>query len=152
MAQIEIATLRAIRAGFKAARMKMNNLSASQSGFAKFAQRHLTTHGEMPPNDTGWTSNRIGSRFRFPSHPLPHLPQEHGAKLVKHWMTVKSLRPGVPVHIVDLESSVVEAPSYGRHAKVSGAHPPVGNFDYAWSEDEQSEPRGCPVGRTHRPL
>ncbi|GAB3248904.1 nitric oxide synthase oxygenase [Kineosporia babensis] len=139
MAQVEIATLRAIRAGFKSARMKMNNLTASQSGFAKFCQRHLTTHGEMPPNDTGWTSNRVGSRYRFPSYPVPHAPQVKGAALVKHWLSVKSLRPGVPVHVVDLDKPN-ESMRYGRHAKFADS--PVA----MWSDDEPAAPRGCPVG------
>ncbi len=161
MAQIEIATLRAVRAGFKQARMKLNNLASSQNGFAKFCQRHLDTHGEMPPNDTGWTSNRIGSRFRFPSHPVPHVPQERGAALVKHWLTVKSLRPGAEVQIADLdEVGPAEAPRSGRHAKVSSGHPPLDSYDYSdyadslanWAdEDTTEEPRGCPVGHTYRP-
>ncbi|GAB6897047.1 nitric oxide synthase oxygenase [Kineosporia succinea] len=151
MAQIEIATLRAIRAGFKSNRMKINNLSASQSGFAKFCQRHLATHGEMPPNDTGWTSNRIGSRFRFPSHPVPHKAQERGAVLVKHWLTVKSLRPNVPVHIVDLEALEPSRP--GRHAAVTMAEPitqPNRFVTSDWSDEAAPERGGCPVNHGAR--
>jgi nitric oxide synthase oxygenase domain/subunit len=155
MAQIEIATLRAVRAGFRQARMKLNNLASSQNGFAKFCQRHLQTHGEMPPNDTGWTANRIGSRFRFPSHPVPHLPQERGASLVKHWLTVKSLRPGAEVRIADLDAvGPLEAGRPGRHAKAFAGQAPVDPYDYtaAWTdEDTVTEPRGCPVGGTYRP-
>nr|WP_269328317.1 nitric oxide synthase oxygenase [Kineosporia mesophila] len=144
MSQIEIATLRAVRAGFKQNRMKLNNLSSSQNGFAKFCTRHETVHGEMPPNDTGWTSNRIGSRFRFPSHPMPHKPQEQGAALVKHWLSVKSLRPDVPVHLADLESS-----RSGRHAitmaeRSTSPHP----HESVWGDEGAPANGGCPVDHT----
>jgi nitric oxide synthase oxygenase domain/subunit len=101
-AQIEIATLRAVRQGFRAARRKLNSLGPSQNGFAKFHERYLADQGRPPPNDTGWTANRIGSRYRYASHTLAHVPQTRGARLVKHRLTFRSLRAGVPLEIVDL--------------------------------------------------
>jgi len=138
-AQVEIATMRAVRAGFKQARMKLNTLSSSQNGFGKFCQRHLATHGELPPNDTGWTSNRVGSRYRYPSHPVPHTSQERGARLLKHWLTVRSLRPDAEVLIADLEAADGLRP--GRHA--------AGLYAPAWTDDVP-ERGGCPVAHTRR--
>ena len=60
-AQIEIATLRAVRLGFKAARRRLNSVGPSQAAFGKFHERYLAVHGDAPPNDTGWTANRFGS-------------------------------------------------------------------------------------------
>lgn len=102
LAQVEIATLRAVRAGFKAARRRLNTLESSQRAFGKFHERYVATHGEPPPNDTGWTANRFGSRYRHPSHAMPHVPQIRGAALVKHWMTHRSLVPGLPIEVVGL--------------------------------------------------
>ena len=80
---------------------------------------------------------------------------------MKHWLTVKSLRPGAEVQIADLdEVGPAEAPRSGRHAKVSSGHPPLDSYDYSdyadslanWAdEDTTEEPRGCPVGHTYRP-
>jgi nitric oxide synthase oxygenase domain/subunit len=114
LAQVEIATLRAIRTGFKTARRKLNNLGPSQSGFGKFYERFLAAHGEPPPNDTGWTANRFGSRYRHPSHAMPHVRQRHGAQLVKHWLTFRSLRPAVPLEIVNLATGAGGASSPSR--------------------------------------
>jgi nitric oxide synthase oxygenase domain/subunit len=102
IAQVEIATLRAVRKGFKTARRKLNSLAPSQSGFGKFYERFVAAHGESPPNDSGWTANRFGSRYRYPSHAMPHVQQQQGARLVKHWLTFRSLQPAVPLEIVDL--------------------------------------------------
>jgi nitric-oxide synthase len=102
LAQVEIATMRAVRNGFKAARRRLNTVASSQRAFGKFHERYVATHGRPPPNDTGWTANRFGSRYRHPSHAMPHVPQTRGAALVKHWMTHRSLAPGVPVEVVDL--------------------------------------------------
>jgi nitric oxide synthase oxygenase domain/subunit len=104
LAQVEIATLRAVRNGFKAARRRLNTVASSQQAFGKFHERHVATHGEPPPNDTGWTANRFGSRYRHPSHAMLHVRQTRGAALVKHWMTHRSLAPDVAVEIVDLRS------------------------------------------------
>lgn len=144
MAQVEIATLRAIRAGFKQSRMKLNTLSSSQNGFAKFCQRYLDTHGQMPPNDTGWTANRVGSRFRYPSHPVPHTAQERGASLHKNWMSVRSVRPEAPVQIADLDE--LDPIRAGRHAAGLQAQRPV------WTDDlPMEEARGCPVAHARPP-
>ena len=102
VAQVEIATLRAVRRGFKSARRKLNNLGPSQGGFGKFYERYVAAHGQPPPNDAGWTANRFGSRYRHPSHAMPHVQQRRGARLVKHWVTFRSMRPGVPIEIVRL--------------------------------------------------
>jgi nitric oxide synthase oxygenase domain/subunit len=102
LAQVEIATLRAVRSGFRAARRRLNTVASSQRAFGKFHERYVATHGEPPPNDTGWTANRFGSRYRQPSHPMPHVRQTRGAALVKHWMTHRSLAQGVPVQVVEL--------------------------------------------------
>jgi nitric oxide synthase oxygenase domain/subunit len=101
-AQIEIATLRAVRTGFRAARRRLNTVGSSQSGFGKFHERHVAVHGEPPPNDTGWTANRFGSRYRHASHAMPHVPQQRGGELVRHWLTFRSLRSGVDLEVVDL--------------------------------------------------
>jgi hypothetical protein len=102
VAQVEIATLRAVRRGFRRARRRLNNLGPSQSAFGKFHERYVATHGEAPPNDTGWTANRFGSRYRHPSHAMPHVPQTRGAELVRHWLTFRSLRPDADLDVVDL--------------------------------------------------
>ena len=103
MAQIEIATLRAVRSGFRTARCRLNSLGSSQTAFSKFHERYTAVHGGPPPNDTGWTANRFGSRYRQPSHPMPHLPQHRGAELVRHWLSFRSLRHDVDLDVVDLD-------------------------------------------------
>jgi hypothetical protein len=70
--------------------------------FGKFHERYVATHGVPPTNDTGWTANRLGSRYRQPRHAMPHVRQTRGAALVKHWMTHRSLAHGVPVQVMDL--------------------------------------------------
>ena len=67
----EIATLRPTRQDCQAARRRINGLGPSQAAFGKFHERYLAAHGEPPPNDTGWTANRFGSRYRQPSHAMP---------------------------------------------------------------------------------
>ena len=66
--QIDWAVIYAVRAGFKAARARANRLDASQDAFAKFRDRYRAEHGEEPPNDPVWTANRMGSRYRRPTH------------------------------------------------------------------------------------
>ncbi len=104
-AQIEIATLRAVRQGFKAARKRLNSLGPSQAAFGKFHERYVAAHGVPPPNDTGWTANRFGSRYRQPSHSMPHVPQTRGAALAKHWLTFRSLRAGARPRVINLASA-----------------------------------------------
>ncbi len=103
LAQVEIATLRAVRRGFRRDRRRLNTLGPSQRAFGKFHERYVDVHGQPPPNDTGWTANRLGSRYRHSSHAMPHVPQTQGAALVRHWLTFRSLRPDVDLRIVDLE-------------------------------------------------
>ncbi len=103
LAQIEIATLRAVRSGFRVARRRLNSLGSSQTAFGKFHERYTAVHGCPPPNDTGWTANRFGSRYRQPSHPMPHVPQRRGAELVRHWLSFRSLHDEVPYDVVDLD-------------------------------------------------
>ena len=102
LAELAGTTLRAVRRGFRTARRRLNNLGPSQSAFGKFHERYVATHGEAPPNDTGWTANRFGSRYRHASHAMPHVPQDRGAELVRHWLTFRSLRPDVDLQVVDL--------------------------------------------------
>jgi nitric oxide synthase oxygenase domain/subunit len=102
VAQVEIATLRAVRTGFKLARCKVNRLGPSQSGFGKFFERHLRLHGRPPANDTGWTANRFGSRYRHASHAMPHVAPSGGSAFAKHWLTVKSMWPDTELDVVDL--------------------------------------------------
>jgi nitric oxide synthase oxygenase domain/subunit len=101
-AQVEIAVLRAVRLGFKLARRRLNSVGPSQAAFGRFHERYVAVHGEPPPNDAGWTANRFGSRYRHASHAMPHVPQRRGAALVRHWLTFRSLLPGVLPHRVDL--------------------------------------------------
>ena len=102
LAQIEIATLRAVRRGFRRGRRRLNSLGPSQRAFGTFHERYVAAHGEPPPNDTGWTANRLGSRYRHASHAMPHVPQTRGAALVRHWLTFRSLAPDADPQVVDL--------------------------------------------------
>jgi hypothetical protein len=104
LAQVEIAMLRAVRRGFRRERRRLNTLGPSQRAFGKFHERYVEVHGEPPPNDTGWTANRLGSRYRHASHAMPHVPQTAGAALTRHWLTFRSLRPDVVPEVVDLAS------------------------------------------------
>ena len=76
----------------------------SERAFGTFHERYVAAHGEPPPNDTGWTANRLGSRYRHASHAMPHVPQTRGAALVRHWLTFRSLRPDADLQVVDLQS------------------------------------------------
>ncbi|MGF1646573.1 MAG: nitric oxide synthase oxygenase [Kineosporiaceae bacterium] len=104
VAQVEFAMLFAVRAGFQRARRRLTRLEASQSGFARFWENYLARHGENPPNDPTWTSNRMQSRYRRPSHSMPLVPQTQGARLVRHWLTHTSLRSDTRMRLVPLTS------------------------------------------------
>jgi nitric oxide synthase oxygenase domain/subunit len=104
IAQVEFATLYAVRAGFQRARRRLTKLEASQSGFARFRENHVSCHGEEPPNDPSWTANRTQSRYRRPSHPMPLVRQTRGAQLVRHRLTHESLRPDARIEHVQLTS------------------------------------------------
>jgi nitric oxide synthase oxygenase domain/subunit len=102
LAQIEIATLRAVRRGFRAARRRLSRVGPSQEAFGRFTDQHLELHGCPAPNDPGWTANRTGSRYRSASHTIPHITQTQGARLVRHWLSYRSLWPGAPFDVVDI--------------------------------------------------
>lgn len=104
IAQVEFATLYAVRAGFQRARRRLTKLEASQSGFARFRESYVRHHGEEPPNDPTWTANRTQSRYRRPSHSMPAVRQTRGARLVRHWLTHRSLRDDIDVDPVDLSA------------------------------------------------
>jgi nitric oxide synthase oxygenase domain/subunit len=104
ISQVEFATLYAVRAGFHRARKRLTKLEASQSGFARFRENYVRRHGEEPPNDPTWTANRMQSRYRRPSHSMPSIRQTRGSRLVRHWLTHRSLRPDVVVEHVQLDS------------------------------------------------
>lgn len=102
IAQVEYATLDAVQRGFRASGYRLNKLGASQSGFGHFRERFVERFGAEPPNDPAWTSNRIGSRYRRPSHSMPLVRQERGAALVRRQMSYRSLMPGAPIDEVAL--------------------------------------------------
>lgn len=100
LAQVEFATLYAVRAGFQRARRRLTKLDASQSAFARFRENYVVRHGEEPPNDPTWTANRTQSRYRRPTHPMPLVGQTRGARLARHWLTHESLRSDTRVTLV----------------------------------------------------